>query len=185
MKRLEHIISAYWEVGTALRHPDAPALTTEQAFKRLGKARRLRPEEWKLAEQMHTLKFDIIEGNTQWRHGEQQKVQDSKLIHHLCWMSGEASIDMEMRITPSTATGVLWKEFMRKTKTKPPSDTPSKLCKKASGYLLVGYKRVPVHLTSLPSSIATCAKTYLTPCLASQMRSEMLCSQCSKEAALE
>lgn len=80
MKRLEEIACAYWEVGTALRHPNAPALSTEKALKVLNQMDRLRPDgsEQKLAERMHTLKYDIIEGNTQWRASH--KVQNSKLI---------------------------------------------------------------------------------------------------------
>ena len=80
MKRLEEIIRCYWEVGTALRHPDAPPVSTEKALKVLNQMDRLRPyaSEQRLGERMHTLKYDIIEGNTQWRASH--KVQNSKLI---------------------------------------------------------------------------------------------------------
>ena len=80
MKRLEEIISAYWEVGTALRHPNAPPLSAEKALKQLKVMDRLlmNAEEHPLATNMHTLKYDIIEGNTQWR--APRKVQGSRLI---------------------------------------------------------------------------------------------------------
>lgn len=83
MKRLEKIISAYWEVGTALRHPDAPSLSTERAFQLLRESDFLRPTEWKLSANMHIIRFDIIEGNTEWRQKdiEKQKELNSKLIH--------------------------------------------------------------------------------------------------------
>jgi hypothetical protein len=78
MKRLERIVAAYWEVGTALRSPSAPPLACGDALKQLNTSDRLRPEEWKLAEQMHILRYDIIEGNNEWR--EKRKVQNSTLI---------------------------------------------------------------------------------------------------------
>ncbi len=68
-KRLEEVITAYWVVGTALRHPDAEPLSTSGAIKLLNQGDRLRLDgsEAKLSEEMHTLKYDIIEGNTEWR----------------------------------------------------------------------------------------------------------------------
>lgn len=78
MKRLEEIAAAYWQVGTALRHPAAPAITVEEALTALRIRDKCRPEEWRLAANMHEITFDIIEGNTKWR--EKRKVQDSRLI---------------------------------------------------------------------------------------------------------
>ncbi len=78
MKRLEEIVAAYWEVGTALRHPEGSAVSTERALSRLNTSDRLRPTEHKLAESMHILRYDIIEGNDEWRG--KLKVQNSTLI---------------------------------------------------------------------------------------------------------
>lgn len=80
MKRMEAIITAYWEVGTALRHPTAPAVSTERALKLLNQSDRLLPNaaEVNLSANMHTLRYDIIEGNTEWR--EKHVVQGSALI---------------------------------------------------------------------------------------------------------
>ena len=76
MSRLEQITSDYWLVSRILRDPDAPDdITTEQAIKTLNSSDRLRPEEWRLADLMHVLRYDIIEGNTQWR--EQRQVANS------------------------------------------------------------------------------------------------------------
>ena len=68
--RLQDITSNYWGVSNSLRSPDGAQLTHEQAFKKLLLADKLRPEEWRLAELMHTLRFDLIEGNTEWRDDE-------------------------------------------------------------------------------------------------------------------
>ena len=80
MKRIEEIVSAYWAVGTALRHPDAPGMSCGDALSLLNQADRIRPgaEEQKLSEDMHELTYDIIEGNTEWR--EKRRVQNSRLI---------------------------------------------------------------------------------------------------------
>lgn len=66
-RRLEQIAGSYWAVSHSLRDPDSPAMNCEQAFALINDADRLRPEEWRLRELMHTLRFDIIEGNTEWR----------------------------------------------------------------------------------------------------------------------
>ena len=80
MRRMEEIAEAYWAVGTALRHPKAKALSVEIALKLLNQGDRLLPtgEEQKLSSEMHTLKYDIIEGNTKWR--EKHAVRGSALI---------------------------------------------------------------------------------------------------------
>lgn len=67
MNRLEAVTKAYWLASYGLRHPDAPPIATGTALKALCSSDRLRPEEWKLAELMHVVRYDIIEGNTQWR----------------------------------------------------------------------------------------------------------------------
>jgi hypothetical protein len=77
MKRLEQITSDYWDVSTALKHPDAPGMSAEDAFKKLNSSDRLRPEEWRLSENMHIVRYDIIEGNDEWR--EKQQVHGSVL----------------------------------------------------------------------------------------------------------
>ena len=78
MERLEKITQAYWEVGTALRNPTGKSITTEESFKLLLESDHCRPEEWKLTAEMHILRYDIIEGNSEWRG--QKKVVNSTLI---------------------------------------------------------------------------------------------------------
>jgi len=82
VKRLEEIISAYWAVGIALRHPDAPSMACGDALSLLNQADRLVPiaEESKLAEEMHTLTYDIIEGSDEWRRNEKRRVHGGILI---------------------------------------------------------------------------------------------------------
>ncbi len=81
MNRLEQITSDYWLVSRALRAPEAPdTLTTEKALKALNSSDRLRPEEWRLNDLMHIIRYDIIEGNTKWR--EQRRVVNSVSILH-------------------------------------------------------------------------------------------------------
>ncbi len=77
MTMLEIITQNYWRVSTALNHPDAPGMTVSQANRALREAYRLPPEQWRLLELMHVLKFDIIEGNTTWRPTEDK---DCRLI---------------------------------------------------------------------------------------------------------
>ncbi len=72
-RRLEEITEAYWAVGTALRVEDAPAMECGDAFKLLLTGDRLRPEEWRLRELIHTIRFDIVEGNTEWRENQQEQ----------------------------------------------------------------------------------------------------------------
>lgn len=78
MNRFEKAVHDYWAVGIAVRHPDAPAMSTEKALRSLNSMDRLRPTEYKLSGFMHTLKFDIIEGHQEWR--EKPKAQSSRLI---------------------------------------------------------------------------------------------------------
>lgn len=74
--RLEQITTDYWRVSSALRSPrGAKGLTTEDALGTLNSSDRLRPEEWRLMDLMHIIRFDIIEGNTKWR--EQRRVVNS------------------------------------------------------------------------------------------------------------
>lgn len=84
-KRLEEVITAYWEIGTALRHPSAKAVSTERALKLLNQSDRLNAVagEHKLGANMHTLKYDIIEGNTEWRKHERQEVTRLASILHM------------------------------------------------------------------------------------------------------
>ena len=72
MKRLEQITTDYWAVSYAMNSPDADALvvTTGDALRALNSADRLHPTETKLSAYMHDLRYDIIEGNTEWRSKE-------------------------------------------------------------------------------------------------------------------
>ena len=78
VKRFETIVGAYWRVGVALRHPTAPGLTVQDALSTLNEDIALRPHEHRLRGEMHTLRYDIIEGNNKWR--EVKRNPDSKLI---------------------------------------------------------------------------------------------------------
>ncbi len=77
-RNLERITSDYWEVGVALNHPDSDPLSAESALKTLNSSDTLRPTDWRLSELMHTLRYDIIEGNTGWR--EKQRAIGSASI---------------------------------------------------------------------------------------------------------
>ncbi len=68
---LEGITKAYWDVRVAVYHPKAPRMSTEQALKKLGLSDLLRPEDWRLSAVMHEVRYDIIEGNDQWRERQQ------------------------------------------------------------------------------------------------------------------
>jgi len=69
--RVERITRAYWDVSHARNHPDGKGLTVQDALGQLNASDRLRPEEWRLKELTHTLRFDIIEGNDKWREKQQ------------------------------------------------------------------------------------------------------------------
>ena len=73
--RLEQTTMDYWVVSRAVRDPDAPGLECGDALGMLNSSDRLRPEEWRLADLMHVIRYDIIEGNTKWR--EQLQVVNS------------------------------------------------------------------------------------------------------------
>ncbi len=72
MRRLEHITIDYWDVSYALRHPDAGDMKVGDALTQINSSDRLRPEEWRLIDLMHVLRFDLIEGNTKWREQPQE-----------------------------------------------------------------------------------------------------------------
>ncbi len=76
--RLELITENYWLVSQALRDPSSAALSCEKALHAINSSDRLRPDEWRLRELVHTLRFDIIEGNTEWRAN--QRVRSSAPI---------------------------------------------------------------------------------------------------------
>ena len=76
--RLEQTTMDYWMVSSAVRAPDAPGLSCTDALSMLNSSDRLRPEEWRLTELMHVIRYDIIEGNTKWR--EQLRVANSVSI---------------------------------------------------------------------------------------------------------
>ncbi len=67
-RRLEGITQAYWHVSSSLRAPDSQTMSCEQALALLNEGDRLRIEEWRLRELIHTARFDIIENSTSWRN---------------------------------------------------------------------------------------------------------------------
>ena len=86
MKKIEGFTSGYWEISHALRGvaPEtvpisSQVITMEKALRYLGKAEQHLDPERILAQVIHELKFDLIEGNTQWREEETEKIS-SKLI---------------------------------------------------------------------------------------------------------
>ena len=70
-RNLEEITRAYWEVRSAVHHPAAPAMPAGDALKAINKMDFLRPTDWKLSALMHETKYDIIEGNSEWRERRQ------------------------------------------------------------------------------------------------------------------
>lgn len=80
-RNLERITSDYWEVGVALNHPDSAALTAEDALGALRSSDMLRPTDWRLMELMHTLRYDIIEGNTGWRETRRTGTNSVSILH--------------------------------------------------------------------------------------------------------
>ncbi len=78
MNRYEQIASDYWAASNSLRDPVSPAISCKEALDLIGSSDRLRPEEWRLSELMHVIRYDIIEGNTGWR--EKQRAVGSVLI---------------------------------------------------------------------------------------------------------
>lgn len=77
-RRLEQITEDYWAVSHSLRDPHSHALTYEEALGRIGSSDLLRPDEWRLRELTHTLRYDLIEGSTKWR--DNQRVRASASI---------------------------------------------------------------------------------------------------------
>ena len=71
MNRYEQIATDYWAVSNSLRDPDSPAITCQDALGLIGSSDRLRPDEHRLRELMHVIRYDIIEGNTEWREKQQ------------------------------------------------------------------------------------------------------------------
>ena len=69
----------YFIVSSAVRNPNGPSMTTGDALDITAQGDELAPDHWRLKEHMHTLKYDIIEGHTNWReHG-----QHNAIIYHL------------------------------------------------------------------------------------------------------
>ena len=66
-RRFEQIASDYWAVSHSLNDPLSPAITCQEALRFVSSSDRLRPEEHLLRELMHVIRYDIIEGNTEWR----------------------------------------------------------------------------------------------------------------------
>ena len=80
MKRFEQIAADYWDASYSLRDPESEAITCQEAFDLISSADRLRPEEHRLRDLMHVIRYDIIEGNTKWRDNEKQRVVGSVSI---------------------------------------------------------------------------------------------------------
>jgi len=72
-RNLLQITQDYWRVSWALRSPDGDGLTltTGRALLILNSSDRLRPEDWRLKDLMHVIRYDIIEGSTEWRDEQQ------------------------------------------------------------------------------------------------------------------
>ena len=79
-RNLEAITLAYWEVRTAVHLPDTSPMSASEANKKLNKMDLLRPTDWRLSALMHEVKFDIIEGNTEWRD-KRQVVGSVSMLH--------------------------------------------------------------------------------------------------------
>ncbi len=75
---LIRITKDYWAVSHALKAPDGGALTTGDALKLLNSSDKLRPTDWRLRDLMHTIRYDIIEGHSEWR--EKRRVVGSVSI---------------------------------------------------------------------------------------------------------
>ncbi len=75
---LEAITLNYWKVSSAVNHPTAPSMSCEKAFKLLALSDKLRPTDWRLSKLMHDIRFDIVEGNSEWR--EKQRATGSVSI---------------------------------------------------------------------------------------------------------
>lgn len=85
---LEIVTKHYWDVSHVLRCPNTEKMfTAEQAFRKLNKSDYLHPDtDWRLVDLMHVLKYDIIEGNTQWR-GNPQETDSALILHMKDWIS--------------------------------------------------------------------------------------------------
>jgi len=79
--KLEDITQAYWRVASSYRIPTAPAQTVRQALETIHAADFLRPTDWRLAELMHTIKYDIIQGDNSWRSEEKRMVGSISILH--------------------------------------------------------------------------------------------------------
>ena len=90
--RLQLITLHYWEVSKAINVVGQPIITMEQAFKKLNHMDRLLPTEWRLIDLMHILKYDLIEGNTEWRAKKEET--SSASIHLMSnWTSTRAPME--------------------------------------------------------------------------------------------
>ncbi len=77
--RRQAVTENYFIVSSAVSHPNAPSMTTGDALDMAAEGDELAPEDWRLKEHMHTLKFDIIEGHSEWR----DKMQGTATIYHM------------------------------------------------------------------------------------------------------
>lgn len=74
LTRLGKMTLHYWEVSKSTRAPVKDTdikMPYDLAFKKLFEAMNTRPEEWRLSDHVHVLRFDLVEGNTKWREREQ------------------------------------------------------------------------------------------------------------------
>ena len=98
-RNLEGITKDYWDISHALRSPHTERVVSAQdAFKALSSADYLRPDEdWRLKDLMHVIRFDIIEGNTEWR-GNPQAANSASILHMKDWMSIQRTQEVSSRM---------------------------------------------------------------------------------------
>lgn len=74
--RRELATQTYWDVSYQVRHINSKrTLTCGKAITMTLEGELLPPEEWRLKNLLHVLKYDIIEGRTEWRKDENKNVK--------------------------------------------------------------------------------------------------------------
>lgn len=81
----ELVTQTYWGVSYQVRHIDSPrTLTCGKAITMTLEGEKLPPEEWRLKNLLHILKYDIIEGKTEWRKtGNENEVREIAEVFQL------------------------------------------------------------------------------------------------------
>jgi len=78
---LEAAIQDYWSVSYACNYPKAVAMTTSEALRRVTTCEDLcMPKSWRIKRLAHNLKFDIIEGSSQWRQSNRTPQKQPQII---------------------------------------------------------------------------------------------------------